>query len=131
MWRNSRYNEKAINVDLIKVEIVEIDITPDRGVQLEKELVAKYKLIEDGGTLTNIIRGGRGGSLGSGSNNPNAKPVIQLNIYGEFIEEWGSVIEAAKALQIDSSAISKCCRHVPKYKRAGGYVWEYKENYGD
>lgn len=25
----------------------------------------------------------------------------------------------------------KCCRHVPKYKRAGGYVWEYKENYGD
>ncbi len=43
--RNSRYNEKAINVDLIKVEIVEIDITPDRGVQLEKELVAKYKLI--------------------------------------------------------------------------------------
>ena len=55
----------------------------------EKELVAKYKLIEDGGTLTNIIRGGRGGSLGSGSNNPNAKPVIQLNIYGEFIKEWG------------------------------------------
>lgn len=129
--RNSRYNEKAINVDLIKVEIVEIDITPDRGVQLEKELVAKYKLIEDGGTLTNIIRGGRGGSLGSCSNNPNAKPVIQLNIYGEFIKEWGSVIEAAKALQIDSSAIAKCCRHVPKYKRAGGYVWEYKENYGD
>lgn len=83
------------------------------------------------GTLTNIIRGGRGGSLGSGSNNPNAKPVIQLNIYGEFIKEWGSVIEAAKALQIDSSAIAKCCRHVPKYKRAGGYVWEYKENYGD
>ena len=40
-------------------------------------------------------------------------------------------IEAAKALQIDSSAIAKCCRHVPKYKRAGGYVWEYKENYGD
>lgn len=78
-----------------------------------------------------IIRGGRGGSLGSGSNNPNAKPVIQLNIYGEFIKEWGSVIEAAKALQIDSSAIAKCCRHVPKYKRAGGYVWEYKENYGD
>ena len=49
----------------------------------------------------------------------------------EFIKEWGSVIEAAKALQIDSSAIAKCCRHVPKYKRAGGYVWEYKENYGD
>lgn len=51
--------------------------------QVKKELVAKYKLIEDGGTLTNIIRGGRGGSLGSGSNNPNAKPVIQLNIYGD------------------------------------------------
>lgn len=94
-------------------------------------MIAKYKLIEDGGTLTNIIRGGRGGSLGSGSNNPNAKPVIQLNIYGKFIKEWGSVVEAAKALQIDSSAIAKCCRHVPKYKRAGGYVWEYKENYGD
>jgi hypothetical protein len=28
-------------------------------------------------------------------------------------------------------SIAKCCRHVPKYKRAGGYVWEYKENYGD
>lgn len=48
-----------------------------------------------------------------------------------LVKEWGSVIEAAKALQIDSSAIAKCCRHVPKYKRAGGYVWEYKENYGD
>ena len=112
-------------------EIIEIDITPNRGVQLEKELVAKYKLIEDGGTLTNIIRGGRGGSLGLGSNNPNAKPIIQLNIYGEFIKEWGSIVEAAKVLKIDSSAISKCCRHAPKHKRAGGYVWEYKENYGD
>lgn len=41
------------------------------------------------------------------------------------------MLVTAKALQIDSSAIAKCCRHVPKYKRAGGYVWEYKENYGD
>ena len=59
------------------------------------------------------------------------KLVNKVHRDGEFIKEWGSVIEAAKALQIDSSAIAKCCRHVPKYKRAGGYVWEYKENYGD
>lgn len=46
-------------------------------------------------------------------------------------QKGGSIVEAAKVLKIDSSSISKCCRHAPKHKRAGGYVWEYKENYGD
>mgnify|MGYP003504071333 CR=1 FL=1 len=41
------------------------------------------------------------------------------------IKIWDDIIAASNELNIDSSAISKCCNHVAYYKTAGNFVWYY------
>ena len=41
-----------------------------------------------------------------------------------FIKEWPSIKEASQKLNISRSNITACCKK--KLKRAGGFVWEYK-----
>lgn len=54
------------------------------------------------------------------------KPVLQYSIAGEFIREWVSTSTAARETGVNVGNISLCCRG--KYKKAGGYRWEYKNN---
>ena len=52
------------------------------------------------------------------------KPVLQLDINGNLIEEFVSMAEASNKTKINKANImSVCKRHRPK---AGGYIWEYK-----
>lgn len=60
----------------------------------------------------------------SGKNNPSAKPVIQLSLSGEVIEEYDYAKLAAKKYNLDLSSIIKCCRG--KQKTCGGFRWAYK-----
>ena len=48
--------------------------------------------------------------------------VVQMK-NGKVIKHWYSAKNAGVALQIDPSAIIKCCRE--KQKKAGGYEWRY------
>ena len=52
----------------------------------------------------------------------NAKSVIQYDLQGNFIKEWGSVTGAGKKLKIDCSSISGCCKG--KRKTAGRLYME-------
>jgi hypothetical protein len=52
-------------------------------------------------------------------------PIIQFSIEGEFIREWTGASEASYVLNIDSSAITKCCRG--KQLTYKGYKWKYKD----
>jgi len=54
-------------------------------------------------------------------------PIIQLSIDGEFIKEWNSSSEASKILNINASAITKCCKG--KQLTCKGYKWIYKSEY--
>lgn len=126
--RNSNYNNYAKNVNLIKVNIVAIDISSEKGVEIEKQLIAKYKFIKDGGSLVNIEIGGRGGSRGKGIDNVLSKPINQYTKYYQFVKRWPSIASAAEELGFDSSSISKCCRHVPKYNSHKGFIWEFAED---
>ena len=126
--RNSSYNDYVKDINLIKVNIVAIDITSEKGVELETNLISKYKFISEGGSLVNHELGGRGGSRGKGADNILSKPVNQFTKSRKFIKRWASASEAAQKLGFDSSAISKCCRHVPKYNSHRGYVWEFAED---
>ena len=54
-----------------------------------------------------------------------SKPIIQLDMDGNFIKEWISATEAAKFLGKDKANICICCKGRTKY--AYGYKWEYKE----
>lgn len=56
-----------------------------------------------------------------------SKPVIQMSLDGEFIQEWESAGEAERALGISGlhASISSCCRG--KSKQGYGYKWKFKE----
>ena len=53
------------------------------------------------------------------------KPIIQLDLEGNYINEFYSTREAEAITGIDNSGISKVCKG--KRKTAGGYKWKYKE----
>lgn len=126
--RNDDYNDKVKDINKIRVKIVNIDCSKEDAYILEEDLIYKYKRIEEGGTLINICSRKAGGTTLSGKNNPNSIPVLQYNKKGELIAEYANAVEAWGKTGIDKSAIGKCCRNVPNYKTAGGYIWKYKEN---
>lgn len=49
--------------------------------------------------------------------------VIQMDTENNVIKIWDSIKQASKELNIDNSAISKCCRG--KLKQTGGFKWKY------
>ncbi len=61
------------------------------------------------------------------SNPATRKPVIQLDLNGDFIKEWGSGREAALALSINPGEICNSCKG--KAGTAGNYMWVYKSKY--
>jgi len=55
-----------------------------------------------------------------------SKPVLQLDMEGNFIKEWNSGKEAATLLGFKQSNINACCNgKINKYK---GFMWEFKKN---
>lgn len=55
------------------------------------------------------------------------KGVIQLSMFGEFVNEFESIMEAERQTGIDHSSISKCCRSLQE--QSGGYKWMYITDY--
>ena len=56
----------------------------------------------------------------------HTRKVQQFTKDGLFINEWDSIIEAARELKINASGIWSCCNGRNRYKSYGGYVWRYK-----
>jgi group I intron endonuclease len=54
----------------------------------------------------------------------NTTSVLQYSLEGNFIKEWGSIIEIEKTLGFKNSNISSTCKG--KQKTAYGYKWKYK-----
>lgn len=121
--RCDEYNNKAVDVNKIRVKIVVIDIDKKEAVALEKDLWAKYKRECEGGSLVNTIPGGKG------SNNGQiyyTKKIERIDRFGHVIETFNSIREAADKYSIDSSAISKNC--LGKQKTVLGYRFRYKSD---
>lgn len=54
-----------------------------------------------------------------------SKPVLQFSMNGEFIKEWPSMKEAARALGISSPRdIKRCC--IGERKSRAGFIWKLK-----
>ena len=56
--------------------------------------------------------------------NKTAKPVIQMTLTDEYIQDFPSAAEAARQLGLDPSTVSKACRGV--VKSHGGFHFKYK-----
>lgn len=54
-----------------------------------------------------------------------AKSIIQLSKDGEYINEFETINQASRALNINASHIIEVAKG--KRKSAGGYVWRYKK----
>ena len=57
-----------------------------------------------------------------------SKRVIQMDLSGNFINEYSTICEAYTSLGVNpktSSHISDCCRG--KMKTYKGYTWKYKD----
>lgn len=52
------------------------------------------------------------------------KPVFQYDLAGNFIAEYESITEAAKAVEGSQPNISKCLSG--KTKTSAGFIWKYK-----
>ena len=60
-----------------------------------------------------------------GSNHSNAKKIKQYDLQGNFIKEWGSIVEAAIYYKTTKENIFSCLKH--KSKTAKNYKWEYSQ----
>lgn len=61
------------------------------------------------------------------ANAPLRKKVIMFSKSGEALRVFASTKEAERQTGIKSSAISCCCRNLPKFHTAGGYRWQYAQ----
>lgn len=57
----------------------------------------------------------------------NIRPVNQFDNDGKLIKSWESATEANRVLGIEKGHICSCCKG--NRKHAGGYKWEYNDNY--
>ena len=56
-----------------------------------------------------------------------ARPVIQMDLEGNYIAEFESMSKAESATGIDKIYISNCCDPLRRQKTAGGYKWKYAD----
>lgn len=63
----------------------------------------------------------------SGSKNSKSKAVVQLDLNGNFIAEFGGLREAARNTTANNTNIMFCCQG--KYSQSGGFKWMYKSDY--
>lgn len=59
-------------------------------------------------------------------NQPNRKEVWQYDLKGNFIKKYDSIREAERKTNI--KGIFDVCKHRPKHKTAGGFVWRFKDD---
>lgn len=63
-------------------------------------------------------------------NHTNKKKIVQLDLNGNLIKSWDSLLEISKSYETDiRKAIKDCCDKKPKRLMAKGYVWMWKEEF--
>jgi hypothetical protein len=53
------------------------------------------------------------------------KPILQFDLYGNFVKEWDSISVAGRNLKINRHGISKCCSG--KYNTCANFIWKFKK----
>lgn len=146
--RNKLWKNKVKQESLVHIKILNIDITEEESIKIEKELIKKYGLlVNNTGCLTNENNGGKNCQIGKDNyfynkhfykeNNGNYNnkysynslsiPILQINVLGEIVKEWASATEAEEKGNFIASCINQCCngkRHIHKW-----FQWVYKKDY--
>jgi hypothetical protein len=122
-WLKSILNKCLLPI----IEQIEEFENVEEAKEYEIEYIAKYKKIYD---LTNATIGGDMPGLNSHTRETilkkkNIRPIVQYNIYGEFIDKYEITEDAARSLNISSaSKITMCARGLRPSSH--GYIWRYE-----
>ena len=147
--RDKSWKNKVQDISKVKVTILNIDISIEESVKIERELIAKFGRIDIGtGCLVNgndgdtaigcagesnyfynkHLYGKDNGNYGNKySLNPLSIPVVQIDILGNVVKHWASAAEAEDIGGFSAGCISGCClkkRHLHK-----SYQWVYEKDF--
>lgn len=147
--RDKAWKNKVIDIDKVTVKIVNIDITIEESINIEKELIKKYgRLDKNTGSLVNgndgdtaigcsgntnyfydkHLYGKDNGNYGNKySSNTLSIPIIQIDILGNVVKHWSSATEAEEQGGFSAGCISACCynkRYLHK-----NYQWVFERDY--
>ena len=57
----------------------------------------------------------------------NSRPVLQMDLDGNVIKEYPSVMEASRQMNLPENCIRHCCQNRSGHNTARGFIWKYKE----
>jgi hypothetical protein len=55
------------------------------------------------------------------------RPIIQKDLSGNVVHEWGSLTECQRETWMLTGHICRALKHYPMYDTAYGYIWEYAD----
>ena len=126
-------------------ELVAGDIPECEAVKLEKELIAQYQRVYEGGCLLNVQVGGfytsclmqpwNKGLKGCYSQEfiirnrkqPHCKPVYRFTKTGELIDKWDSIRRMCEELKLDRRTVMRCLKHENNFVSHKGYMFSHSK----
>lgn len=131
-----------------QLNIIEADISEVDAVRREKELIALFKRVHEGGILYNVQEGGYYDSKKATpwnrglhgcyttkfiENNriaqPNSKGTYVFKTNGELVGYWHSVRRACADLNLDRRTVMRCLKGDDFYHSHKGYVFSHIEEF--
>jgi group I intron endonuclease len=135
-----RYKDEWFDLGLDKLDEQSRQVSQ---YDLSGNWVKDFKSIKEASELNNINDGGIGSCcLGKSKSaggyiwrykgdeppkkysNKTIRAVLQYDLLGNLIDEYDSLVEAAKKTGSNSNGIQMCC--VGRYKHSNNFIWKYK-----
>jgi group I intron endonuclease len=98
----------------------------DESRAKEAQRLAERNKLKRGTTIPQDVRDKISQSL-KGRPSPSRRPVVQLDLNGNYIAHFDSMKEASINTGVLRQLIGECCRKLRN--DAGGFIWKYKEEY--
>ena len=104
-----------------KISEAHKDISPiNKGVPMKEEQKEKISKANLGKIRTEEMK------KKISENHARKRCIIQYTLNDQYLNEFNSIVEAAKSLNTSASAIYACCSNMRKTHK--GYKWKYKES---
>lgn len=139
----------SLALDLQKpiVECLVEDVSKEVGILVERNIIAIYRRICDGGTLLNVQKGGYYESDKATPWNrgltdcyttdfvermklsqSNRKEIFRFDIAGNFVDSWISTRTMCSELGLDRRTVQRCLNKRPNFISHKGFMFSYDRN---
>ena len=123
LTRNHKY--KSVFIHRLVLETFVVNPDPSIYTQCNHKDENTYNNRVDNLEWCTPIENINHGTRNERANKPLRKPVNMYSKDGVFLNSFESTKDAERKTGVHSGSISCCCRNLPKFHTAGGYVWKY------